>query len=117
MVFTSSHISDVHELELVCASSTYGMGLLTGIIYGLCHVFGTECRAYDWKIQKAKESADEKLAELAYDMGADGVMNIRYLISGMTVFVSGLTYMNHDKVKNETETDDPNWHDYTKSFS
>ena len=58
MVFTSSHISDVCELVVVSAASTYGIGLLTYIVYGFCNVFGLECKMYSEKIERAKEAAE-----------------------------------------------------------
>ncbi|MBR6514213.1 MAG: heavy metal-binding domain-containing protein [Clostridia bacterium] len=93
MNLTSSHLDNVEELKLVTATSTYGLGLLTHIVYGFCNIFGLECNMYKEKIEKAQESATEQLIQRAtYLSRPDGIMNISYQVSGMTVFVSGVAY-------------------------
>ena len=97
MVFTSSHISDVCELEVVSAASTYGIGLLTYIVYGFCNVFGLECNMYARKIEKAKTSATNKLIAEARNTSSDGIMNLSYQMSGMSVLAYGIAYETEGK--------------------
>lgn len=94
MNITASQLSGVTELKMISATSTYGIGFLTGIIKFFCDLSGMECDMYNEKVELAKSAAEEKLKEKALYYGADGVMNVSFQITGLTVMVYGTAYMN-----------------------
>ena len=92
MNFSFAHISDVQHIKMISASSTYGIGFLTAIVFGFCNLFGIECGMYDRKIEKAKFSAASKLMDKAKAAGATGVMDVQFQIYGTTIFMYGIAY-------------------------
>ena len=94
MKITSSTIKNVEELKLLSATSTMGIGFLTAIVLSFCHLFGVECDLYNRKIEKAKAYAANKIFNKANEIHADGIMNVRFQVSGLTVFVYGVAYKN-----------------------
>ncbi len=92
MNITFSNIDNVKEIKMLSASATYGMGLLTSIVFGFCNIFGTQCKMYDKKIEKTKNTAASILIEKATAVGASGIMNVQFQIHGTTVFMYGIAY-------------------------
>ena len=92
MNFSFAHCEKVEHIKMLSASSTYGVGLLTSIVYYFCNIFGIECKMYDKKIEKAKSSAALKLIGKASEVGATGVMDVQFQIHGTTVFMYGIAY-------------------------
>lgn len=92
MNITFSNIDNVNQIKMLSASATYGVGLLTSIVYGLCNIVGTQCKMYDKKIEKAKNAAAGILIEKATAVGASGIMNVQFQIHGTTVFMYGIAY-------------------------
>ena len=92
MNITFSNIDNVKQIKMLSASATYGVGLLTSIVYGLCNIVGTQCKMYDKKIEKAKNAAAGILIEKATSVGASGIMNVQFQIHGTTVFMYGIAY-------------------------
>ena len=92
MIISFSYIENVEHIKMVSCSATYGIGFLTGIVLGFCHLFGTQCGMYDKKIEKAKFSAAAKLMEKAKAAGATGIMNVNFQIHNTTIFASGIAY-------------------------
>lgn len=79
------------------ATATYGAGFLTTIVKAFCELFGTKCDMYTNKLDKAEDKATEYLKLYAKDIGADGVMDVRCQIDGLTFFICGTAYKeNHD---------------------
>lgn len=93
MKMTTETIPNVHTLHLISASSTYGTGFWTGICTYFANLCGTECNRLGMKINKAKTSATNELMAKAAAASADGIMEIRYQISGKTVFIYGIAYI------------------------
>ena len=92
MKLSFDHIDNVEHIKMLSSSSTYGVGLLTYIVYGFCNIFGVECEMYDKKIEKAKSSAVLKLISKASAIGATGIMDVKFQIHGITVFMYGIAY-------------------------
>ena len=92
MNLTFAHIENVEHIKMLSSSSTYGVGLLTSIVFYFCNLFGIECKMYDEKIAKAKTSAALKLAEKAKEAGATGIMDVQFQIHGTTIFMYGIAY-------------------------
>lgn len=92
MKLTSSHLEGVEEIKLLTATSTQGLGLLTLIVLTFCHLFGTECYMYNKKVETTKNATATKLINKAHQVDATGIMDIRFQITGLTVFMSGIAY-------------------------
>ena len=93
MEITVSKLEDVKELKTVSAASVYGTGFLTTIVSWFIELFGTENKMLIDKIEKAKESAMLSLvAKAKTTRGVDGIMNLRFQISGKTVFAYGTVF-------------------------
>lgn len=92
MNFSTSAVSGAKTIKVLSASVTFGIGLLTMIVLGLCTVAGCQCKMYDRKIEKAKIAAIGVLIDKATAAGADGIMNITFQVFGTTVFVYGDAY-------------------------
>ena len=92
MNLSFAHIENVEHIKMLSASSTFGVGLLTSIVFYFCNLFGMECEMYDKKIEKAKSSAALKLIGKASEVGAAGIMDVQFQIHGTTVFMYGIAY-------------------------
>ena len=55
-------------------------------------LFGTTCDMYTNKLDKAEDKATEYLKLYAEDIGADGIMEVRCQIDGLTFFICGTAY-------------------------
>ena len=76
-------------LGAVSSQASQGIGLWTAICLGFASIFGTACKRYAWKIEKAKEEALNKLIQKAEGFDADGIIDLRYAISGLSIVASG----------------------------
>lgn len=85
-------LPDVTSLKLVTAKATYGIGFLTSFVGGFCALFGIPNNMYTEKIKKAEALAMQELEANVKSMGADGVMDVRCQIDGLTFMVSGTAY-------------------------
>lgn len=92
MELYSITLPNVIPLQLVTARATYGMGLLTSFIGGICQVFGVPNNMYAKKLAKAENLALDLLESEAKDLNADGIMDIHCHIDGLSFFVSGTAY-------------------------
>ena len=92
MKLTSESIPNVQAVKMVSATSTYGIGFGTWFCTELANLCGTECKRLGKKINKANVSATNELMAKAAAANADGIMEIRYQISGKTVFMYGIAY-------------------------
>lgn len=92
MNITSSQLDNVSELKTLTATATCGIGLLTAIVLSFCMLFGLQCSWFSKKVEKSKSVATQLLIEKAGQLSADGLMNIRFELSGLTVFVYGTAY-------------------------
>ena len=99
MKLYTNTLPDVVPLKMLTASATYGMGFLTSIVKVFCEFFGVKCDMYTNKLDKAEDKATEYLMRYAKDIGADGVMDVRCQIDGLTFFICGTAY----KEKIQTE--------------
>lgn len=89
---TVESIPNAKPIKLITASSTYGIGLITSILLGWCHLFGISCDLYDRKIESAKNHAIKKLIKQAQELGATGIANVSFQIHGTTIFVYGIAF-------------------------
>lgn len=92
MKFYSITLPNVTPIGLVTAKASYGIGLLTYIVSSFCALFGISCNMFTGKLEKAEALAMEKLAANAKALGADGVMDVRCQIDGLSFLVSGTAY-------------------------
>ena len=93
MNISFNNIENVKQIKMLSSSATFGIGFLTWIVYGICSLTGTQCKMYDKKIEKAKNSAANQLVEKATAVGANGIMNVQFQIHGITVFMYGIAYI------------------------
>lgn len=94
MNITASQLSGVTELKMISATSTYGIGFLTSIGKFFCDLLGIECEMYNNKVEMAKSAAAERLMDKALYNSADGIMNVNFQVTGLTVMVYGTAYKN-----------------------
>lgn len=94
MTITVSQLENKTEIKTLTATVSFGMGLITAIVYSFCMLFGLECAMLSHKIDKAKNAASQLILDKAKSIGADGVMNVRFVISGLTVLMYGTAYKN-----------------------
>lgn len=92
MKLYTNTLPDVIPLKMLTASATYGMGFLTSVVKVFCEFFGVKCDMYTNKLDKAEDKATEYLMLYAKDIGADGVMDVRCQIDGLTFFICGTAY-------------------------
>lgn len=92
MNISFAFLYNVKHIKMVSATATYGIGFLTYIVLGFCHLFGVECKMYDEKIEKAKSSAAVKLTDKAKAAGATGIMDVKFQMHGTTIFMYGIAY-------------------------
>ena len=85
-------LPDVTPLKLVTAKATYGIGFLTAFVGGFCALFGIPNNMYTEKIKKAEALAIQELETNVKSIGADGVMDVRCQIDGLTFMISGTAY-------------------------
>ncbi len=76
-------------IELVSSQASRGLGFWTMICLGFANFFGTRCSHYAWKIEKAKDEALEDIIEEATEKGADGIIDIKFALSGLSVIACG----------------------------
>ena len=89
---TSQVLENKEEYEvigLVSSQASRGLGFWTAICLGFANFFGTKCNHYAWKIEKAKDEALDDIIDEAKEKGADGIIEIRFVISGLSVIASG----------------------------
>ncbi len=92
MKLYTNTLQNVTPIKMLTANATYGVGFLTWIVLGFCNLFGIKCDMYTNKLDKAEDEAIEYLKLYAKNIGADGVMNVRCQIDGLTFFVCGTAY-------------------------
>ena len=92
MNLSCQSVPNAAPIEIVSASATFGIGLITGFAYSLSNIFGKECKMYAKKVTKATDSATKKLVKAATKLNAAGIMDVRYEVHGTSVFVYGMAY-------------------------
>ena len=92
MKIVTSNLPNVIPLGFVSDRSTYGTGILTLFIGGFCEFFGIPHGMYSKKMKKAQDNAMEGLARQASKLGADGVMDVRCEIHGLSILVYGTAF-------------------------
>ena len=92
MDFYSISLSNVTPVKLVTAKATYGIGFLTAFVGGFCSLFGIPNNMFTQKLKKAETLAMEELTVNAKAVGADGVMDVRCQIDGLSFLVCGTAY-------------------------
>lgn len=100
MKFTTVKLDNVVDVGVVTGASVYGPGLITAIAYTFSSILGISSKMMENKINYAKSDAMKKLSAQAAEAKADGVMDIRYQFSFLTVFVSGTAFRYKRPVKN-----------------
>ena len=106
MDFYSISLSNVTPVKLVTAKATYGIGFLTAFVGGFCSLFGIPNNMFAKKLKKAEALAMEELTANAKAIGADGVMDVRCQIDGLSFLVSGTAYKLSPKEKAKRETEE-----------
>ena len=108
MNITKSQLENVKEVGTISAVSTFGTGLLTAIVTYFIELFGIENNMFVKKIEKAKDSAINKLIVQANALGeVDGIMGLEYQLSGKTVLAYGIAYKEYaSSVNGYTSFDD-----------
>ena len=91
MPLYTSHLSNAVAICGVSGSSSYGIGILTAIGNWFCNFFGAESYTHI-KVGKAADLATKRMMNIAAQKSADGIMDIRYEVSGTTVFVYGTAF-------------------------
>ena len=92
MNITSSQLTNVTEIANVSAAATNGIGLLTAIVSSVISVLGINDTWHKYKVEKAYTQAVNSVTERAIKLGADGIMNFRVEMNGLTVLVYGTAY-------------------------
>lgn len=92
MNVTVSKIENVTEMQTLSAVSSFGTGFLTALVSGFIELFGVENHMLARKMEKAKDSATAQLVLQAQQIKADGIMNLNYQFSGMSVLAYGTAY-------------------------
>lgn len=98
-------LPDVTPLKLVTAKATYGIGFLTSFVSGFCALFGIQNDMYTEKIKKAETLAMQELERNVKSIGADGVMDVRCQIDGLSFLITGTAYKwsAEERAKREAE--------------
>jgi uncharacterized protein YbjQ (UPF0145 family) len=91
-IFTST-IPNAIPIQFVSERSTYGTGFFTLFVSTFCEFFGLPNGLYSSKMERAEENAMKALLERAEEVGADGVMDVRCEIHGLSILVYGTAYM------------------------
>ena len=92
MKLYTNTLQNVTPIKMLTATATYGIGGLTAIVLFFCNLFGIKCDMYTNKLDKAEDEATEYLKLYAKNIGADGVMDVRCQIDGLTFFICGTAY-------------------------
>ena len=92
MKYYTISLPDVTPIKLISAKASYGVGFLTAFVGGFCAFFGCPNNMYANKIEKAEALAMSMLETTAKQLRADGVMDIRCQIDGLSFFVCGTAY-------------------------
>ena len=95
MKLYTNTLENVTPIKMLTASATYGIGFLTLIVKAVCDFLGCKCDMYTNKLDKAEDTATEYLTLYAKDIGADGVMDVRCQIDGLTFFICGTAFKNN----------------------
>ncbi|MBQ7598631.1 MAG: heavy metal-binding domain-containing protein [Clostridia bacterium] len=106
MKLTTVTLYDVKDLGEVSGVCIYGMGLFTCICYLICQIIGKSSVFVGRKLDRAKAKAIEEMKLYAQEMGADGVMNLHYQLSGLSVMVYGSAFQYLDSEAAAPATED-----------
>ena len=85
-----TNLETVKEIKVVTSIVSYGVGLLTSIVKGICAIIGCRCEMYEAKIRKAQSEAVNEIIKKAESVNANAIVNLRIQIDGTTVEVYGL---------------------------
>ena len=86
------YLPNVIPIKAITAKATYGIGFLTAFVGGFCSFFGIPNNMYTKKLNKAEALAMDDFKKVAKSTGADGVMDVRYQIDGLSFMVCGTAY-------------------------
>ena len=92
MALYTSSIPNAIPMQIVTERSTYGTGFGTLFVSGFCEFFGIPNGLYSKKMAKAEARAMKSLGQKAANMGADGVMDVRCEIHGLSILVYGTAF-------------------------
>lgn len=73
------------HLGLVQGSTVRAKHAGKDLLAGLKNIVGGELKAYTELMQEAREEATERMIEQARSIGANGVLNVRYATTAVTV--------------------------------
>ena len=105
MEFYTTSVPNVTPVKLITAHATYGIGFLTAFVGGFCSLFGLPNNMFTDKLERAEALAMVKLEETAKSVRADGVMDVRCQVDGLTFLISGTAYKlsSEEKAKRDAE--------------
>lgn len=104
MNITKSQLENVKEIQTITAVSIFGTGFLTWFVSSFIELFGIENNMLAKKVEKAKNSAMQKLIAQAKAISdIDGIMNLNYQLSGKMVLISGTAYKKFESVVADSE--------------
>ena len=92
MKLTTVTLYDVKDLGEVSGVCIYGVGLFSAVCFLICSLIGKSSVFVGRKLERAKAKALEEMKIYAQEMGADGVMNLHYQLSGLSVMVYGSAF-------------------------
>ena len=98
-------LDNVTPVKLVTAKASYGIGFLTSFVGVFCALFGMSNNMYSEKIKKAETLAMQELETTIKSIGADGVMDVRCQIDGLSFLITGTAYKwsAEERAKREAE--------------
>ena len=105
MKLTTVTLYDVKDLGEVSGVCIYGIGLFSALCYLLCSIIGKNSIFVGRKLERAKDKAVKEMTFYAQELGADGVMNLTYQLSGLSVMVYGTAFQYLDSDVQEPTLD------------
>ncbi len=115
MDFYSISLPNVTPVKLVTAKANYGIGFLTAFVGSFCSLLGIPNNMFTQKLKKAETLAMEELTVNAKAVGADGVMDVRCQIDGLSFLVSGTAYKLSPEEKAKCDAEENSKHEVEES--
>jgi uncharacterized protein YbjQ (UPF0145 family) len=105
MNYYTTSLPNATPIKAITARATYGIGFLTAIVSWFCMLFGMPNRMYAEKLKKTEALAMNELEQILKSIHADGLMDMRCQIDGLTFLITGTAYKlsADDKAKHKIE--------------
>lgn len=92
MKITTVRPDNVIDCGEVSAVSAYGIGFFTGLLFSFANLLGIHSGFLSKKITHAKDRARNDMIAQATALQADGVMDVKYQLSGLSVLAYGTAF-------------------------